>query len=107
MTVNFIISSVSEGGTYFRTHHLARALSSLGHTVCVFGIDQDPRSKERQESRSGVRYHIVPSSRGQRIFGQEHHPLAGLFRTSRDYGNCDVLHVFQPFLTTYLPWRTA
>jgi glycosyltransferase involved in cell wall biosynthesis len=105
MKVNFLIDSVFPGGTYFRAINLARALTNLGAQVQLFGIDYSPDAIERAETREGLPCHIVASCRGQRFFGQRHHPIVALHRSTKDYGDCDVVHMFEPFLATYLPWR--
>jgi hypothetical protein len=104
MKVNFLIESIAPAGTYFRSHNLAIALSKIGADVRVFGIDYTRPNAERVESRDGIRYHIVPSCRGQRLFGQHHHPLVAVLQSMSDYGTCDIVHMFEPFLTTYAPW---
>lgn len=78
-----------------------------GCFVRVFAVDQDPNSKARLETRDSVQYHIIPSLRGQRFFTSQHHPLLALQRAAVDYSPADVVHMFQPFLTTYAPWCRA
>ena len=105
MLINFLADSIAPWGTYFRTHNLARSLTALGSQVRIFAVDDDPGSQERVETREGVEYHITPSRRGQRFFTSQHHPLLAIARASSDYPRADVVHMFQPFLTTYAPWR--
>ena len=57
-----------EAGTYFRFHNLARALQQRGHAVTVRTGDFDSASAERVEERDGVRYEILPVTRGARFF---------------------------------------
>lgn len=105
MLVNFLTESVAPVGTYFRANNLARSLTASGCRVRIFGVDHDPDSRERNEIRDSVEYHITPSRKGQRFFGSQNHPLLAVERASQDYSSADVVHMFQPFLTTYLPWR--
>ena len=104
MLVNFLTDLVVPWGTYFRAHNLARSLTAQGSSVRIFAVDPDPSSKERNEIREDVEYHITPSRRGQRFFTTQHHPLLAVDRATRDYSRADVVHMFQPFLTTYAPW---
>jgi glycosyltransferase involved in cell wall biosynthesis len=94
-------------GTYFRYHHLAMVLSRLGHDVLVSASDLDHRAKSRREWRDGVCYEIVPRIRGARFFGGGNNPLAALRRGFRRRQDADVVHSFQPFLESVVPWWRA
>jgi glycosyltransferase involved in cell wall biosynthesis len=104
MNISFIIAAINAGGTYFRSHNLARALNLEGHRVRVFAVDQNPRAKPRTEVRDSIEYHIARSFRGQGIFTQEHHPMVAITRSLANYGPSDIIHVFEPVLITFLPW---
>jgi hypothetical protein len=105
MVVSFIIHSVAPWGTYLRADQLGHALTKLGCRVRIFGVDENAHSRERVELRDGLEYHIVPSGRGQRYFMSHQHPIVALYRAWKDYGVNDVVHMFQPCMVTYAPWR--
>lgn len=104
LTIHFFVQAVHEQGTYFRFHNLAVGLTNLGHNVTIFGSDNLPNSKERQEIRDGVVYHISPGSKGMSLFGAATHPLTAIRRCLVNYPPCDVAHLFQPFSSAALPW---
>lgn len=107
MRAIFLCHSIHTHGTYFRWHNLAVGLTQLGHEVTVYAIDPDPTSAGRREIRDGVPYRIVHGSKGNGLFGHAHHPWTTLRRLGGRYPKVDILHAFQPFLTTSLPlyWR--
>jgi hypothetical protein len=45
LTINYLTHRVDSGGTYFRYHNLAVALTQLGHKVTVFSSDATPGAK--------------------------------------------------------------
>ncbi|NEP25918.1 glycosyltransferase [Moorena sp. SIO3I6] len=104
LRIHFLTQGVQEQGTYFRFHNLAVGLTNLGQDVTVFGCDWNPASKEREEIRDGVQYHIVPVFQGTSLFGSACHPLTAIRRCFVDYPPCDVAHLFQPFPSAALPW---
>ena len=104
LRINFFVQSVHEQGTYFRFHNLAIALVELGHTVIVFGCDENTKSKPRHESRNGVNYWIMPSSKGTTFFLSASHPLNAARRWLGSYPSCDVAHLFQPFPSGFSAW---
>lgn len=105
MRILFLVNSIARQGTYFRWHNLARGLRELGHAVTVSAFDHTSTAGgERVESRDGIEYRILPGSRGQRWLSQESHPAAALRGCARTGGPADIMHVFQPFLTSALPW---
>ncbi len=107
LQIHFFVNFVHEQGTYFRFHNLARSLKLLGHEVEIFGCDHHSESKRRTEERDNILYHITPSFRGQRWFPAPHHPLNALAQLPAASKQCDVAHLFQPFLSAALAWRIA
>lgn len=105
LKIHFLTQFIHQQGTYFRFHNLAIGLTKLGHQVTVFGCDHDTTSKEREEIRDGVKYHIVPEFKGTSLFGTTCHPLTVIRRCFIDYPPCDVAHLFQPFPSAALPWN--
>jgi len=105
LKIIFLTADCSEQGTYFRWHNIAIGLTRLGHIVRVFSVDNDDKSFSRNEKRDGVEYHILKGSRGKSFFGTMNHPLTSIRRIFIDFPACDVVHVFQPFLSVYLPWK--
>lgn len=105
MNILFLCNSIVRQGTYFRWHNLAIGLTHLGHAVTVLAFDHGSfRSGERREQRDGVTYRILSGNRGQSWVSQESHPWAALRGCFRGLRGFDVVHVFQPFLTSVLPW---
>lgn len=83
-------------------------MTLLGHKVTVFGGDTQSNTffpVEREEIRDGVLYRIMPTYKGASIFGNASHPLTALKRCLADYPNCDIAHLFQPFLSAAFPWK--
>ncbi|MEN7549777.1 glycosyltransferase [Rapidithrix thailandica] len=104
LTINFVVSSVHEAGTYFRYHNFAQGLQKSGHRVTVFGYDamgEFPTSHE--ETRDGVSYRITKRVKGDNFFGKWNNPMAAVARSMQDYPKADVTHFFQPHLTSALP----
>jgi len=96
-----------EAGTYFRFHNLARALQRRGHVVTVRAGDFDSTAAARTEERDGVRYEILPVTRGARFFGRGSNPVTALRRVWNHPGSADVVHLFQPFLEPAIAWRRS
>lgn len=94
-------------GTYFRFHNLARALQRRGHLVTVRTGDLDSTTATRTEERDGVRYEILPVTRGARFFGGGSNPVTAFRRVWPHPGDADVVHLFQPFLEPAVVWRRA
>jgi len=105
LKIAFVTADSSTQGTYFRWHNIAIGLVNLGHTVEVFCIDNTNQPVARMEIRDGVVYHIATSAKGKSIFGTMNHPITATKRIFDDFSECDIVHVFQPFLTVYLPWK--
>ncbi|OCX54557.1 hypothetical protein BEL04_09990 [Mucilaginibacter sp. PPCGB 2223] len=80
-------------------------LVSMGHAVHVYCVDNSDAPVARQENRDGVIYHISKSAKGKSLFGTINHPVTSLNRIFDDFQQCDIVHVFQPFLSVYLPWK--
>lgn len=96
LTINYLTHRVDLGGTYFRYHNFAVALTQLGHKVTVFSSDATPGAKDREEIRDGILYRIIPYPYHQFNF----------FRPFLiDYPPCDVAHLFQSFLVPALVWQ--
>ena len=105
MKILFLCSSVARQGTFFRWHNLAIGLQRLGQEVTVLAFDYGRfTGAERTETIDGIAYHIQRGDRLQSVFGQPDHPLTALRGCFGRHGNFDVVHAFQPFLTTALPW---
>lgn len=105
LRIHFFTSYVHEQGTYFRYHNLARGLEQLGHRVTVFGCDVGVGAKSRQEVRDGISYEIIAESWKSSVFSQFNHPLTTLRRRLKNYPECDVGHLFQPFWGAATAWE--
>ncbi len=105
LKIAFLTADSSTQGTYFRWHNIGIGLVNLGHTVDVYCVDNDDVPVVRTENRDGVVYHIAKSGKGKSIFGTVNHPITAVKRIFDDFSNFDIVHVFQPFLTVYLPWK--
>lgn len=105
LKIVFLTAYCSEQGTYFRWHNIAIGLNALGHSVEVFCVDNDDAALTRKEQRDGVTYSIVKSAKGKSFFGNVNHPLTSIRRVFDHFPQCDIVHVFQPFLSVYLPWK--
>ncbi len=93
LNIYFLTSNVIPIGTYFRSHNLAIALTKLGQKVTVFSVDSSI-TRPKEEIRDSVLYKLIPYNR-----------LNSLKRCLIDYGSCDVVHLFQPFLSPALAWQ--
>ncbi len=107
LKIVFLTADCSEQGTYFRWHNIGRGLVDLGHEVQVFSVDNNDAPVERVETRDGITYHIAKGAKGKSFFGTVSHPLTSFNRIFNSFPVCDIAHVFQPFLSVYLPWRYA
>ncbi|WP_448702973.1 glycosyltransferase [Mucilaginibacter sp. AW1-3] len=105
LKIAYITGDCATLGTYFRWHNIAMGLVNMGHTVTVFCVDNNNVPVARQENRDGVIYKIAESSKGKSLFGTINHPVTSLKRIFTDFEECDIVHVFQPFLSVYLPWK--
>jgi glycosyltransferase involved in cell wall biosynthesis len=105
LKINFFVQFVYKQGTYFRFHNLAIGLQKLGHTVTIWGCDY-LRSWGGiiEENREGVKYVIAPGNKLQSLFGQTSHPFTAYKRSSIEYLQADINHLFQPFLSAAWPW---
>lgn len=105
MKILFLCNSIGRQGTFFRWHNLAIGLTQLGHEVTVWAFDHAKfKEPARVEEVDGVTYRLLCGNRGRSWFTIEHHPLTALRGCFRDHKGFDVVHVFQPFLTSTLPW---
>lgn len=107
LKIHFYVQGVYEQGTYFRYHNLAIALKELGHSIHVFGGDDNTRSLYREEVRDDIGYTITPSSRGTSFFLPASHPLNAIRRALPINPVCDVAHLFQPFPSAALAWAKS
>jgi glycosyltransferase involved in cell wall biosynthesis len=105
LKIVFLTGDSAEKGTYLRWHNIARGLVDAGHTVSVFCIDFTDGAVTRKEVRDKILYNIIKCSKGKSLFGTVNHPLTSLRRIFVDFPPCDIVHVFQPFLSVYLPWK--
>jgi len=105
LKIAFVTADSSTQGTYFRWHNIAIGLVNLGHAVEVYCIDNNNIPVTRRETRDGVIYHIAKSAKGKSVFGTMNHPITSVKRIFDGFSECDIVHVFQPFLTVYLPWK--
>ena len=105
MRILFLGTSVGRQGTFFRWHNLAIGLKKLGHEVTVRAFDHHSFGlSTRTEEIDGITYSIRSGFRGQQLFGHHQHPvptIRGCLDLDQKY---DVVHAFQPFLTSALPW---
>ncbi len=104
LNIIFLTADCSEQGTYFRWHNIAIGLSKLGHDVQVYSVDNSARAESRLEHRDGIVYHITKGHKGQSYFSTGHHPITSIARAMIQYPACDIVHVFQPYMNTFLPW---
>lgn len=104
LVVRFFTCFVHQQGTYFRFHNLARGLAARGHRVTVHASDQNWRSSRRTEIRDGIEYDIVPESRPIGPLAAPMHPSTAVRRTRNPPPQCDVAHLFQPFLSPLGAW---
>lgn len=105
LKIVFLTAYFAENGTYFRWHNFAVGLVNLGHQVDVFAVDNGDASVSHIEYRDGVTYHIAASAKGKSFFGTVNNPITSFKRIFDQFPECDILHIFQPFLSVYLPWR--
>jgi len=105
LKIAYITGDCSTLGTYFRWHNIAMGLVNMGHSVHVYSVDNNDAPVARQENRDGVIYHIAKSAKGKSLFGTINHPVTSFNRIFEHYPECDIVHVFQPFLSVYLPWK--
>lgn len=105
LKITFLTADCSTQGTYFRWHNIGIGLVNLGHSVDVFCVDNNDTPVARKENRDGVVYHIAKSAKGKSIFGTVNHPITAFKRIFDEFSECDIVHVFQPFLSVYLPWK--
>jgi len=105
LKIIFLTCDCSLQGTYFRWHNWAIGLVNLGHEVLVYSIDNSDKPFSRTEIRDGVYYHIKKSVKGKSVFGVANHPFVAIKRIFGNFPQCDVVHVFQPFLSVYFPWK--
>lgn len=105
LKINFLTAFSHTQGTYFRWHNIGIGLIALGHQVTVYCVDYGDNVKERKEVRDGIDYFIMPGCRGKQYLGTFNHPITAINRLFVNYKSCDILHVFQSFLTIYLPWQ--
>jgi len=105
LRIIFLTAYCSEQGTYFRWHNFAIGLVNLGHQVEVFCNDHDDASVNRKENRDGITYNISKSAKGKSFFGTVNNPATAIKQIFNGFPDCDILHVFQPFLSVYLPWK--
>src|SRR4051794_29126250 len=106
MDILFLTVGTAQTGTYFRSHNLARALEKRKHKVTVITSSADSQERERELLQDGIKYRVIPGNQGQRWFGWTNRPLTAIRRAVTDYPHFDVVHMFQPFLTTYSAWRS-
>lgn len=104
LRIHFLTPSIQETGTYFRIHNLAVGLTRLGQKITVFSADYRPSARDREEVRDGVLYRISASLSWSFSLAVNH-PINALKRCFIDYPQCDVAHLFQPFLSATLPWQ--
>lgn len=105
LKINFLTAFSHTQGTYFRWHNIGIGLIALGHQVTVYCVDYGDDVKKRKEVRDGIEYYIIPGCRGKQYLGTFNHPITAINRLFVNYKSCDILHVFQSFLTIYLPWQ--
>jgi len=105
LKIVFLTADCSEQGTYLRFHNIARGLVELGHVVSIFCVDFTDNAQSRTETRDDVLYSILKCSKGKSVFGSINHPITSLRRVFDNFPACDIVHVFQPFLSVYLPWK--
>ena len=105
LKINFLTGFSNTQGTYFRWHNIGVGLILLGHEVTVYCVDYGDKAMSRIEMIDGIEYNFIKGARGKQYFGTVNNPFTALKRLFTNYKKCDVLHVFQPFLAVYLPWK--
>jgi glycosyltransferase involved in cell wall biosynthesis len=104
LRVAFIAAEDRKTGTYFRYHHLARALAARGHQVRVYTQSSACRWRGRRERRDGIEYVLAPSVPGNRLVIGPANPFNVSRRLLQTIEPADVYHLFQPFPTGAVPW---
>lgn len=104
LMIRFFTNFVHTQGTYFRFHNLARELAARGHRVTVHAADQNWRSSPRIEVRDGIEYEIYPESRPVGPMAAPMHPSTAVRRARKVPPQCDVAHLFQPFISALGAW---
>lgn len=105
MRIAFFVQSVFRQGTFFRWHNLAIALKQMGNIVHVYANDFNRKGGDRQEEIDGVLYDIVSETIFNKVFYSATDPLNAYKRWNKQYPTYDVVHLFQPFLSAYVPWN--
>lgn len=105
LRINFLTAYSHIQGTYFRWHNIGMGLITLGHEVTVYCVDYGDDATSRIEIRDGLEYHFVPGAKGKQYLGTINNPFTAFKRLFVNYKSCDILHVFQPFLSIYIPWK--
>ncbi len=105
LKINFLTAYSHIQGTYFRWHNLGIGLVSLGHEVKIYCVDYADNAASRIEMVDGLEYHFIKGAKGKQYLGTINNPFTALKRLFVNYKSCDILHVFQPFLSIYLPWK--
>ena len=105
LKINFLTAYSHVQGTYFRWHNIGIGLVSYGHEVTVYCVDYSDHAVSRIEMVDGLEYHFIKGARGKQYLGTINNPFTALKRVFVNYKKCDILHIFQPFLSIYLPWK--
>lgn len=105
LKINFLTAYSHIQGTYFRWHNIGVGLISYGHEVTVYCVDYSDNAVSRVEMVDGLEYHFIKSAMGKQYLGTINNPFTAINRLFVNYKKCDILHIFQPFLSIYLPWK--
>jgi len=106
LDIVFLVPEDRRTGTFFRYHNLAIALQKIGHRVTIYSQSSNNRLHHTRETRDGVPYIFSATFPGNRWILPPTNPGTFLRRLLLPVKEADVYHLFQPFPSSAILWRS-